>query len=150
MKKTNQRKSLFVNPQLQRGFLIYTMFSSLAVGVIYFFSLRYFLSSFQARGAEIGLSDDHIFFRFLADQQSVLDTVFAVSTLLILAYLVVSGLVMSNRIAGPIFRLEQYLREVREGKNVAPLKYREKDYFSTLAEEVNQTFAGKSFVEKAK
>jgi signal transduction histidine kinase len=44
----------------------------------------------------------------------------------------------SNRIAGPIWRLKQTLRDVNDGKLVRKLKLRKDDYCQELADEVNR------------
>jgi hypothetical protein len=43
----------------------------------------------------------------------------------------------TNRFAGPIFRLKRHLQELAEGKSVAPLSFREGDYWMEIAESFN-------------
>ena len=44
------------------------------------------------------------------------------------------SLVLSHRIAGPIFRLKLLVDELAEGKDVPPIKFRNSDEFKELAE----------------
>lgn len=53
--------------------------------------------------------------------------------------MVVICLVISHRIAGPMFKLTRYLSEMREGKDVGKLHFREGDYFPEVADELNKT-----------
>jgi hypothetical protein len=43
-----------------------------------------------------------------------------------------------HRIAGPLYRIEKTLKEISEGKDVEPIKLRKKDFYKTLADEVNK------------
>jgi len=49
------------------------------------------------------------------------------------------GLVYSHRIAGPLYHLKRVLREIREGKMVDEVRFREGDEFHDLAEEITRT-----------
>jgi hypothetical protein len=59
------------------------------------------------------------------------------STFMIL--MVVICLLVSHRIAGPMYKLTKYLAELREGKEVGELYFREGDYFPEVADEINKT-----------
>ncbi len=51
------------------------------------------------------------------------------------------GLVLSNRIAGPIYRIRRFLDKVYDGHYECTLKLREKDELQDLAESLNQLVA---------
>jgi hypothetical protein len=53
--------------------------------------------------------------------------------------MIVICLWISHRIAGPMFKLTKYLAELREGKDVGKLCFREGDYFPEVADEINKT-----------
>lgn len=139
IKKVDNRTVLLIDPPFQKSFLKYTVGSALGVSVFYFAAISVFFSSFRDKGLAMGLSADHIFFRFLDEQKMSLDIIFLVTTLLMTMGLMIYGLYLSNRIAGPIHHVKRYLREFREGLVNEPLKFREKDYFEGLADEVNQS-----------
>jgi hypothetical protein len=46
---------------------------------------------------------------------------------------------MSHKIAGPLYKLQNYLRDIREGGDVKSLFFRDGDHFHEIAEEVSQT-----------
>jgi hypothetical protein len=48
------------------------------------------------------------------------------------------GVRVSHRICGPVYRIEQTLRALREGRETGPIKLREGDQFQDLAESINQ------------
>jgi hypothetical protein len=51
----------------------------------------------------------------------------------------VLSIFMSHKIAGPLYKLQNYLRDIREGGEVKPLFFRNGDNFMEIAEEVTQT-----------
>ena len=51
--------------------------------------------------------------------------------------LVLVGLLLSNRIAGPLYRIARHLSDLAEGKAPAEIKLREGDYFKELADAAN-------------
>jgi methyl-accepting chemotaxis protein len=55
--------------------------------------------------------------------------------------LVLLGLMVSNRIAGPIHNLKNHMEAVLENKGPAPLNIRKDDYFSEIVEPYNSLIA---------
>jgi len=47
---------------------------------------------------------------------------------------------ISHRIAGPMYKLQQYLSDIKEGKEQGDLHFRKGDYFREIASSVNETF----------
>lgn len=61
----------------------------------------------------------------------------AISLLLILPAMVVMGVMLTFRIAGPAHRLETYLNQVAEGAATSPCSIRDRDELQTLCEALN-------------
>ncbi len=57
--------------------------------------------------------------------------------LLILVSLILAGLILTNRVAGPIHRLETELKAVASGARPTPIHFRKGDLLSDLAEDYN-------------
>ena len=57
---------------------------------------------------------------------------------LISPLVILIGLVLSNRIAGPIYSIQNYLKEILWGKYDKRLKLREKDELKDVAEAINE------------
>jgi signal transduction histidine kinase len=76
-------------------------------------------------------------------QGLLLDIVKKVNTVLLLRLIfltplvILIGLVLSSKIAGPIYRIQRFLRRVSRGNYENRLKLREKDELQDLAEELN-------------
>lgn len=48
------------------------------------------------------------------------------------------GFWLSNRVAGPLFRLEKHMNDVADGKSSAEIQFRDKDYNAELASAFNE------------
>jgi signal transduction histidine kinase len=110
-----KRKKIFVMPKFQFLFLIYSL-SLAAIPLIVLNLSRSFM------------------YMFADTSTLVLVSVFTVVTLLLLGLV---GIVLSNRIAGPLHRLTRHLKDVAEGRTTDEIRFRDKDYFSDLAESAN-------------
>jgi hypothetical protein len=65
------------------------------------------------------------------------------STLILLPLLIVDSLRLSNRFAGPVFRLRREMHRFVAGEPVQKLGFRDNDFWKDLADEFN------AFVQKA-
>lgn len=77
------------------------------------------------------------FQRYLAYQESQFRTAFLVAVILAVA---VSGgvtLILSHRVAGPILRLKNFLRDITTNDQTRPLSFRDGDFLSDLPSLVN-------------
>lgn len=61
--------------------------------------------------------------------------------ILLIPFVALIGLLLSHRIAGPIFRMEKVLKEVGEGKLDVNIKLRKRDELKDLAEVINDMAA---------
>ncbi len=70
---------------------------------------------------------------------SFLDQVWlCLPTLILLLPLVIFDIVrLSNRFAGPIYRLRKHLSELSQDSQTSPLNFRDDDYWQQLAEPIN-------------
>lgn len=60
-----------------------------------------------------------------------------VTFLCLLPYFMLDTYKLTNRFAGPIYRLRNTIRSLVRGEQVAPLKFRQGDFWHDLAEEFN-------------
>jgi hypothetical protein len=60
-----------------------------------------------------------------------------VAAALLLPVLLVDVVRVSNRFAGPMYRMRRYMREVANGQDAQPVKFREYDYWTEFADELN-------------
>lgn len=134
---SNRRKKLLINPDFQVKFLKNLLFLNVAVCGVFYMAHAYFFWQGRELGKSINLPPEHVFFRFIDEQQRSMNLI-SVATMCAVSLLIVGfGLLYSHRIAGPIYRLQKYLRERTEGTETGALYFRQNDYFPELADSVN-------------
>jgi hypothetical protein len=60
--------------------------------------------------------------------------------LALIGIIFISTIFISHRIAGPMYKLKNYLINIRNGAPIEPIYFRAGDNFKDIAEEVSQTF----------
>ena len=136
--KIMKRSNILIDPRFQLNFLSYTIGLAFVSTAIFYGANQYFFWKFAQRGQEIGLPRGHIFFEFLAEQQSSMNLIFGITGVVSFAALTVGGLLLSHRVAGPLHRFKSHLRDVASGKTMSDVSFREKDYFPEVAADFNQ------------
>ena len=143
----NRRKYLMINPQFQLSFLGYTVGMAAVIIAVFYFSNMYFFWRFAKKGREIGLEPDHIFFKFLKEQNQTMDIIFLVTAVFAFIFLIVYGYYLSHRVAGALRRFENHLYELSETGESKELKFRKNDYFQELPAAFNTYLKRKSGVK---
>jgi hypothetical protein len=133
-----RRRVILINPAFQLSFLAYTLGIALLVSAIFFGANRYFFWKIRQEGIYLGLNGDHVFFRFVEQQQWQMDLVFIVTAAIAILILTVSGLIFSHKVAGPISRLVQFFENYPANKERRPLTFRDGDYFQEVPPAVNR------------
>ena len=128
----NKRTKLLVMPKFQISFIMYSASTSILLALIFFISHNFFFKKFIKEGMAMGIPANHAYFKLIQDQQHYMNFVFLGALLAVLACSVLYGLYMSNRIAGPIFRLTEFAKS-REKSELDQIYFRKNDYFSDLA-----------------
>jgi hypothetical protein len=131
------RKVLLINKPFQYSVIAWFFFFSLILIAIFYGSIWYFFSHLTAEAVSVGLPPDHVFFRFVADQKSIMNKIFLFSCLLSFVTISFGGLYISNKVAGPIYRLTNYMLN-NSIHDVQPLKFRKGDYFMELQDAFNE------------
>lgn len=73
--------------------------------------------------------------------QNLLTTFFAASSVAIFVFTTIAGLVFSNRVAGPLYRLREHCEKVAHGETCDDVSFRKGDYFDDLADAYNRQMA---------
>jgi hypothetical protein len=132
-----RRTIYFTNPRFQLSFLSYVLAMVFTVIAIFYASNMYFFFKFAAKGKEIGLPPQHVFFKFLHEQQHSMDIIFLISALFCFLLVICIGFFISNRVAGSMYRMEDHLRKMTTKGDYVDLKFRRSDYFHELADSLN-------------
>ncbi|MBI3839635.1 MAG: hypothetical protein HY288_17070 [Planctomycetia bacterium] len=124
-----QRKKVFVDPRVQGAMLlrlvIYWVFGLLAIAQILLF--------WQIITSPPAPFLDQFRFDILwAKHGSVV-----IASLIMLPIFLVDTVVVTNRFAGPLYRLRASIRALTAGERVEPLKFRDRDFWREVADEFN-------------
>lgn len=136
----NKRRRLLINPDFQIRFILY-LSAALMVGLLVLFvSNLYYFDHLITAGSDIGLHESHPYYEFIREQRELLITIYLGLSLFVFLGLMLFGLYLSHRIAGPIYRIEKYLLAVAADQaDLQPVSLRETDFFPEIARIVNYT-----------
>lgn len=128
----NNRFSFIINPKFQFNFSLFICGLVFVGSLIYLITIwdifETFISmNFGNNNSALEANRNELMGILLLIQVAYLGLVFAFS------------LIISHRIAGPMYKLSIYLQDLREGQSRYPLTFREKDEFQEIAEEINDT-----------
>ena len=137
-KRPYKRRQFYVKKGFQFRFIVkfcilVFLGTLLSTGLLFFFSQGTLTSSFHDSRLVIETTA-------LAVLPAVLYTNL-ITLILITVGTVVVTLFISHKIAGPLFRFEQELKEIAEGDLTTSIRLREKDQISDVAEGLNRTVA---------
>ncbi len=134
------RKRLLINPGFQFRFMVWM--SALAIGVIAVMHLahQWFFYQLREQARVAGLEADHVFYRFIESRQTELDAITVLSFIAVVGVVSVVGLVLSHKIAGPMYRLRVHLEEFASTRSPRPLKFRDGDFFTEIPDAYNLQF----------
>ncbi len=138
VKKSNQRKVFLINPPFQIRIIGYMLAIASTVTVIYYGAHSYFFWKLHQLGLDSKLPVNHIYFRFLENQNSKMNSIFMYSTILVVLAICSWGLFLSHRIAGPIHHLKEHFKKIVSGQKLPPLKFRKNDFFMEVPDILNQ------------
>lgn len=135
-----RRRIFMINKRFQLTFIAYFMVLAMGGCAVFGFVSRSFLGKLSEQGrATLGLPENHMFFLFVAEMQQTMDSVFLATAFIVFSLLVIGGIILSHRVAGPLYRLNFYLHLLAEHdpSNLKDISFREKDFFPELAEAYN-------------
>jgi hypothetical protein len=141
MTKTYRRKQLLVNRGFQLNFLNHSVFLAVLLLAIIYAANQFFFWRFGQLGLQQGLPADHIFFQFLEDQKFLMGLIFLAVGAVVVTVLIFFGLYYSNRIAGPLLRLQRFFENKDLPSSVDRLEFRENDFFPEVATAINDYFS---------
>ena len=131
------RKNFLINPRFQLSFLAYTLGVSILTIAFFYAADAYFFWKFHQLGQGLGLPSNHVFFQFLDEQHSTKNTYYGIAAAVSLVFLTIWGLLLSHRVAGPLYRLRKHLHSVAQGETFSDVRFRKGDYFVEVADAYN-------------
>ena len=124
-----KRRIYLINPKFQIKFSLFLCFLIALVSVIYPYTLYQIIESVINNYA----GDATI----LKQKRNALLIILGAWQLGFSALVFIISIFFSHKIAGPLYKLKNYLIQIKEGQTVDKLFFRKGDYFQEIAEEFN-------------
>jgi hypothetical protein len=128
------RKQFLINKEFQLKFIFFMITLAVVTLLANFFVFQSYFKDFMKLADESGLAANHPFRDLITYQKQTFNQWFLYIALFNFIVITVCGLWMSHKIAGPIYRIVQSLRNQVK----MPIKTRKGDYFPELPDAINQ------------
>jgi hypothetical protein len=137
-KAAYKRRVYLINKDFQVKFIVFTMVIAVIIICAFYGMVHYFFRASVNLGVEAGFPPGHVYFRFVQDSRSDMNVFFLITAVVVFILITVAGTIFSHKIAGPIYRLTNYLLSVSAEKLIEPVKFRTNDFFLEVAEAYNR------------
>ncbi len=131
--KRNRRRILVVDPKLQFRYLLLPLLVTLTTSACLFA-----LFLIQAQSLKSFASNDPALRSEIDNVQVMVGAAVGAVLLGHVAFVVWLGLAASHKVAGPLHRLRQVMKEVARGNRTARLRLRRRDQLTEVAEAFNE------------
>ena len=108
---------------------------NVALSSIFYFAYSYCFA--QVEAAAKGAKADAALMKAISSTHELMTLIFISAVVFISGLLFIIGLRYSNRVAGPIYHLNKYLKDRMIGQAKRKVVFRDSDYFQELAETTN-------------
>ena len=142
--QNNQRRQFLINPAFQFRFMGWIGALGLSVVMLMHLSHSWFFYQLKKQALQAGVPVDHVFFKFISERQDEMTWIAMACFLGVFIVSTVFGLVLSHRIAGPMYRLRKHFEKVASTGSHEPLRFRDDDFFLEIPEAYNLQFEPKS------
>lgn len=142
MKPSYKRRIYLINRDFQIKFIIYTAVLALITIATFYGMLHFFFDELTALGIRSGFPAGHVYFKFIADNKTdMMSVYYPIASIAVFILIFVSGIFFSHKIAGPVYRMNTYLRSISLENLTSVLSFRKKDFFQELAKSYNKRMA---------
>jgi len=135
-KEIKPRLKFFINKKFQLQFLLFVLAPILLSAVAMFICKELMYQEKVAMGQRMGLPAEHGYFELLKYHQSIENQMIIIAFAVTALIFVVWSLLVSHRIAGPIYRFTETLKAAKPNEKLKPIQFRPNDFF----QEIPQTF----------
>ena len=128
-------KNYLLLPKFQVKFISYFI-GMFLLSAISLYSVSYlFFWRLKEKAMSVGIPQGHIFYRFIDGQKADLDWLFFLLVIINFIILVGAGIIISHRVAGPFYKIKQYLSSPNMKEQHFQLG--EKDFFKEIEPVMN-------------
>jgi len=144
----NSRRQWVIHPVFQGKVVAFGLSIAGFSLVITAFALKYFFWRSLQVLQEAGVPFNHPIYNFMLEQERWIKVLYLGVAMLSCGFAVVMGLVLSHRVAGPIYRLRKHLLEAAAGRAPSQVRFRDEDYFQELADAYNAELRSRGRVRR--
>jgi nitrogen fixation/metabolism regulation signal transduction histidine kinase len=137
VKKHDERKNYLINPKFQLSIVGIFIGIALIINMINFLSITYSFHEIIAAGNQANLPENSPFFKFIHSQENHFTSIFLWTSLISATTLVIFGILLSHKIAGPIYRINEDLKAMTKDGKLKTLHFRKGDFFVETTETFN-------------
>lgn len=132
--KSNKRKGKYLGTHFQNKLLFLVFASAIVPTVVVSLCMYYLIFNMMAWQLVIPESIAY----YLVPVLRKVNLIIIIAIPVILAIIWTLALILSHRIAGPIYRMEKELDERIDGSKQGPIRLRKKDELKLLADKINK------------
>jgi hypothetical protein len=128
------RRKVLINKEFQFNFCMSLIIPMLIMSVMYWIAIEVYIKKLIQVGINQGLPVSHEYYKLIKNQRSDLLLILMGFTILIGIVFFVWGIFYSHRIAGPLFKMDKWLKETETIDEAVerPVQFRKKDFFQEL------------------
>lgn len=126
---------ILIDPSFQLRLLSYFLGLFFLTTLTLYSTTYLFFWSMKEKGLRVGIPEGHVYYQFLQNQKHDMDLLFIGLATFNFFLLLIIGLVISHRIAGPMAKIKKFLEEPEKEDEI---KLRESDFFKDLEPLLNK------------
>lgn len=141
MEQTQRKKrSILINPKFQWTLIGYAAFIATLIFLSVYGLFSFGFHEFVQIGHQAGLPDDHVYFQFIKMQETTFLRVILAIAFFVGTILTVGGLIVSHKIAGPLYRLQKELlgMAAKPEPSLHKINFRDGDFFPEVPQAFNE------------
>lgn len=131
-------KSFLINRDFQISFLKWSLALAFVVFASIFLAVQSVFWKFREDGERLHIQPGSAYFQIIDRQHTFTNMVFVGVGLGCFLMISIGGMVLSHRVAGPLYRFRRHMLESKTSGHLKPVRFRKKDYFHDLSEAYNE------------
>lgn len=133
-----KRKIILIDPNFQLKIITRIAYFFLFIIGVFYSANWYFFYQLKTSGIKAGIPLNSEYFTFITNSSRQFNLLFFVTALIAMLLIYYFGLILSHRIAGPLFKINQSIDEMIKTKKKTKITLRQNDYFQDHAVKINE------------
>jgi hypothetical protein len=126
------KRQYLLEPKLQLGVTFYFLLFQFGALWIIYWSVKRTLLAVLENTAQMSNQCSALILDNQDSVRNILNTVFGSNAIVVTMFALVGGILISHRIAGPVYRFKAVIRQMAKGEDPGKISVRKSDYFADL------------------